>query len=408
MSGTATRPPQDLRESGSLFAVPGIAGAAVRTGVKESGDLDLAVITAEEPMTAAAVFTTNAAAAAPVELSRAVLAREPYVRTVVINSGNANALTGERGTADALAMLDATESACGGPALVLSTGIIGVPLPVEKVRAGIEEAGALLRSGRGNALDVPRAILTTDTVEKTATARTATTPVRTVGGIAKGSGMILPDMATTLGVIATDAPIGPGALDEILREATDRSFHEISVDGDTSTNDALVLLARRPDEGRPEVEGAERAAVAAAITEVARSLAEQVVRDGEGASRVMRIDVTGADTEEDARRVARAIARSSLVKTALAGGDPNWGRILSAAGTAGGGFRPGTATLAIGDHTVFRSGEHCAVEAELLDRAFSGDDVAIALDLGRGTGTGRMYTTDLTHDYVEINSAYTT
>lgn len=252
-----------------------------------------------------------------------------------------------------------------------------------------------------------RAMLTTDKVEKTAAVTTATRPAYTVGGVAKGSGMIHPNMATMLAVIATDAPIHAGSLRTILRHAVERSFHEISVDGDVSTNDAVLLLAKHPGDGPLLSHGAETEVVRA-ICDVAAQLARRIVEDGEGAHRVLTIDVTGAASRADAKRVAAEIARSSLVKTALAGGDPNWGRLLSAAGAAGAAFSPETARLTIGDHLVFADGEPRSLDARALDRAFADPEVRIRLDLGRGRYSGRMLTTDLTHDYVEINSAYTT
>lgn len=387
--------------TGGLFAVPGMLGAACKTGVKPSGALDLALISADETMSAAGVFTTNAAAAACVHLSRAALMNRPEARTLVINSGNANALTGAEGEAHARAMIARAEARCGGPALVLSTGVIGVPLPIERVLGGIDEASRALRHDCGDVVD--RAILTTDSRTKTCALSVGET--FTVGGVAKGSGMIHPNMATMLAVIATDAPLPPGLLHEILVGAVDRSFHEISVDGDTSTNDAVVVLARRPSAQRPAVDVD---AVARGIVAVAEALARQIVEDGEGATRVMEIEITRAAGVDEARRVARAIAGSSLVKTALAGGDPNWGRILSAAGTAGVPIVPADLTLRLGEHVVFHAGRPVVADAEALARAFAGDRVHVALDLARGAHRARMLTTDLSRRYVEINSEYTT
>lgn len=387
-----------------LFSVPGLKGAAVKSGVKPSGDLDLALIVAEEPMAAAGMFTTSSVAAAPVLLAREALTRDPRARVIVINSGNANALTGPRGMRDAEAMAATAEELCGGPAVVLSTGIIGVPLPAEKVLGGIREAAGLLEDGTERS--VARAILTTDTTEKT-------TAVQgdgfVVGGIAKGSGMIHPNMATMLAVLATDAPIVPDLLRPMLKRVVDASFHEISVDGDTSTNDAVLLLSRMPPEGAPA--SCDPAAVERAVTQAARTLAEKIVGDGEGRSRIMEILIEGATSPDEARSVARAIACSSLVKTALAGGDPNWGRIISAAGTAGVPLTPDRLTLQLGDQVVFDRGSPVrldSVHEAALDRHFSGERVRVRLDLARGEHGGRMLTTDLTHRYVEINSEYTT
>lgn len=390
-----------------LSVVPQLRGAAVRSGVKESGELDLALIVADEPMIAAGVFTRNEMAAAPVRLSRLRLHRDPRIRAIVINAGNANALTGTKGRADAERMIRETESACGAPAVVLSTGIIGVPLPIDRVCGGIREAATALSPEFEP--DVPRAIRTTDTTDKIASTQIdAGGRTCHCGGVAKGSGMIHPNMATMLAVVATDAPIAAGELNEILIDAVDESFHRISVDGDTSTNDAVLLLARSPESGAPLLSCAERAEVAAGVTRVCRSLAEQIVADGEGASRVMTIEVRGGSSKEDARAVASSIARSSLVKTALAGGDPNWGRILSAAGNAGVAVDVERVALAIGDQTVFARGSVWEVDRAALERAFSGSRVSVALDLGAGSAHCRQLTTDLTADYVAINSEYST
>jgi glutamate N-acetyltransferase/amino-acid N-acetyltransferase len=383
---------------GGLFAVPGLRGAACATGVKASGELDLALIAADETMSAAGVFTTNATAAAPVWLCRGSLAEDASARAIVINSGNANALTGPDGVTHARAMAARAVAHCGGPALVLSTGVIGVPLPIERVLDGIDRAAPALAPDCGDVVD--RAILTTDSRTKTC-ALGADGYV--VGGVAKGSGMIHPNMATMLAIIATDAPIDAPRLRQLLAAAVDRSFHEISVDGDTSTNDAVLLLARKPAADRPALPSVERAIVA-----VAQSLARQIIQDGEGATRTMEIDVARARSEDDARRIASAIARSSLVKTALAGGDPNWGRILSAAGTAGVDLDVDDITLRLGGVVVFERGRPLTFDAHHLGELFAAAHVHVELDLGRGDHRGRMLTTDLSRRYVEINSEYTT
>ncbi len=404
-------PNPDITElpSGDLFSVPGLRGAAVATGVKPSGNLDLALIVADREMAAAGMFTTSAVAAPPVTLSRECLKRTGRARSIVVNSGNANALTGPRGMSDAEAMVGAVEARCGGPALVLSTGIIGVPLPLDKVMRGIDEAAGELRAAPGDA--VATAILTTDTFAKTA-AVTVTDPATkatyTVGGVAKGSGMIHPNMATMLAVIATDAPVAPEALSGMLSTAVDHSFHCISVDGDTSTSDAVILLAQMPAPGAAALTDAAREALQGAITQVAQKLAEHIIRDGEGMTRLMRIDVEEAASRAEAAKVAESVARSSLVKTALAGGDPNWGRILAAAGNAGIPVRAEDLSLSLGEHLVFERGSPVHVEPTLLANTFASEQVSICLRLGRGVEKAHMLTTDLTKRYVEINSEYTT
>jgi glutamate N-acetyltransferase/amino-acid N-acetyltransferase len=395
------------------LSLPGMRTAAVRSGVKPSGELDLALIDVGQPVTAAAVFTTNELCAPPVTECRARLERDPHVRTVVINSGNANAMTGKAGANDARTMLDRVESRVGGPALVLSTGVIGVPLPMDKVLAGIDRASEELVADAGH--EVARAMLTTDTRAKSSSC-TVTLPadgddperIVTVTGVAKGSGMIHPHMATMLAVIATDAPFEPADAREMLAAAVDASFHTITVDGDTSTNDAVVLLAGGAD--MPVVRRGSRRAelMAAAVQTVAIDLALAIVRDGEGATRVARITVEGARSDAEAREVARSVACSSLVKTALAGGDPNWGRILSAAANAGVGLDGDRLRLRLGGVEVFAGGMPLDYDQDAADRAFSADEVAIDLSLGLGDGSSVMYTTDLTKGYVEINSEYTT
>lgn len=392
---------------GSFFSVPGLSGAAVRTGVKPSGALDLAVVVADEPMAACALFTTNRAAAAPVLVSRERLNAEPVVRSFVVNSGNANALTGARGIENAEAMIKTLEQCAGGPGIVFSTGVIGQQLPVGQVLEGIPRAVEALAEDGG---DLEQAILTTDTCKKTTAVRVALRSGQqvTIGGVAKGSGMIHPNMATMLAYIATDAVISAGELRAIAGRAVDRSFHEISVDGDTSTNDAVLCLARLPTDTEEELDSEDRKRVANAITYVARELAEQIVADGEGKTRVMEVRVEGAASGAEARRVATAVANSSLVKTALAGGDPNWGRIISAAGAAGVDVDPNSISLDLGEHRVFEAGLPTDYDSEAVGHSFSQERVVAVLGLGRGSASSRMLTTDLSQRYVQINSEYTT
>ncbi len=394
---------------GDLFAVPGLRGAALATKVKPSGALDLALVVADAPMTAAGVFTTNAMAAAPVRLCQRVLREHQVVRGIVVNAGNANALTGEQGDRDAEQMSATLDACCGGPSLVLSTGTIGVPLPVKHVCKGIEQAASMLHIRAGS--EVSRAILTTDTTTKTVAAEVIDSEhnIRyTVGGMAKGSGMIHPNMATMLAVMATNAPIDAVTLRALLSRVVAKSFHEISVDGDTSTNDAVILLAQAPPSQQKPLSARQILALETAIGQVAETLALKVVQDGEGMTKLACITVESAKTEQEARAVAQSIARSPLVKTALAGSDPNWGRILSAAGNAGVELSPDHITLKLGSHEVFRRGYVVTCDAAALQQTFAEKNVRIRLDLGQGHACARMYTTDLTHGYISINSEYTT
>jgi glutamate N-acetyltransferase/amino-acid N-acetyltransferase len=406
----------ELRElsEGGLLSVPGLRGAGVACGLKPSGGRDLALVVADEPRPVAGVFTRNALPAAPIVETRARIGRDPHARAIVVNAGNANAMTGNRGLDDARAMIERVEGRCGGPALVLSTGVIGVPMPMDKVEAGIDDAVRSLGAPEADAA-VAEAILTTDTRPKSRAVEVSLPEYRggapvtvRVGGVAKGSGMIHPNMATMLAVVATDAPVLPEALDRMLRRAVDVSFHEITVDGDTSTNDAVLLWGGAGD-GPPLSDDDPRlGALEQGITEVMRQLAGEIVRDGEGASRVMVLHVRGGRDEDEARRVADAVARSSLVKTALAGGDPNWGRILAAAANAGVAIDIERLTLDIGGIRVHEGGLPLEVDARAVDAAFTAAEVVVELDLGAGKGRARRVTSDLTQEYVRINAEYTT
>ena len=398
---------------GDLLSVPGLRGAGVHCGLKQHGELDLAIVAAEHPWIAAGMFTRNQLPAAPVLLCRGRLAHTPAARAVVINSGNANALTGADGARDAALMAEWTEDLCGGPALVLSTGVIGEPLPMERVEAGIKMAAAALSDDAG--AQVAQAMLTTDTCQKICALRVhlgheVGEPDRwvTVGRVAKGSGMIHPDMATMLCVLATDAPLSADAADLVLRRAVDQSFHQITVDGDTSTNDTVLLLADGEAGATIEIDDPRVGILEEAVCVVASDLARQIVADGEGATRLMELFVTGAADADQARKVARAVTGSLLVKTTLAGGDPNWGRIMAAAGASGTRLLPESMSLTIGEVPVMEDGVLLDADPAALARHFSAAEVRVALDLGLGTAATRMITSDITREYVAINADYHT
>ncbi len=398
---------------GTLTSVPGFRAAGIACGIKAGDQPDLALVASERPCVAAGVFTQNRFAAAPVLYDRALLAANPSgMRAVVINSGCANACTGDEGLADTRRMAALAAGAIGCAAdgvLVMSTGVIGVRLPQAKLQAGIPAAARALSADGGAA--AARAIMTTDTRPKTCAVRTWVQgrPV-TVGGMAKGSGMIHPNMATMLALLVTDAVVDPRLLQRILREAADASFNAISVDGDTSTNDTLLLLANGQAGHRPLLDAAtgDTAALAGAVQAVATHLAQAIVRDGEGASRFVSIIVRGAVDQADARRAANAVARSPLVKTALCGADPNWGRVLCAVGYSGAEVDPTRAALWFGDLALVAGG--CPLDydeaqaAEILRRP----QVAITVDLGLGPGEATVWTCDLTHGYIDINAHYRT
>src|SRR5256714_5342351 len=323
---------------GSVTSPGGFTAAAAHAGLKSGGALDVALLLSTTSCATAGVFTRNALRAAPVSYDPDRLTERPgRVPAVAMNARVANACTSAPGLESARAMARCAEEATGLPprtALVLSTGVIGVPLPIDKVAAALRQAAAKLSSDAG--VDAARAIMTTDTRPKHCAVRLEGTTAITIGGVAKGAGMIHPDMATLLGVITTDAVSEPGVLGPFLRRVADRTFNAISVDGDTSTNDTVLLLANGSSGIDPSRDGTLWKHFEEAVIEVARTLALAVAVDGEGATKQLQSHVVGAPTEANAREVGRAIARSSLVKTAIYGGDPNWGRVLAAAGAAGG------------------------------------------------------------------------
>jgi glutamate N-acetyltransferase/amino-acid N-acetyltransferase len=390
----------------------GFRFAGVAAGIKKTDGLDLALVVSEAPCAAAAVFTRNAFPAAPVIYDRALVAENPAaLRAVAINSGCANACTGDGGLADATAMAQAAEAAMGLPArsgVVMSTGVIGSRLPMDCVMGGIRAAAARLAEDGWQA--AATAILTTDTRAKTA--------FRQIGdarlfGMAKGAGMIHPNMATMLSVVVTDAAIAPKTLAAMLHTAADASFNSISVDGDTSTNDTLLVLANG-------LAGpVESAHFTAALTELCVDLAQQIVRDGEGATKFITVQVAGAASDHDARCAAKAVANSPLVKTAFYGSDANWGRILAAIGYSGAQVDPARAALWVaGAPDDCREGGACVqlvaagqpldYSEEAASAIFARPEITVLADLGLGTGHATVWTCDLSHDYVSINGHYRT
>jgi len=384
----------------SVTAAHGFAAAGVSAGIRPSGRPDVALVRALVPAVGAALWTTNRVQAAPVTVSKRHLSlAEP--QAVLINAGVANAATGRQGEEDAVASAVGLADALGlepEQVLVLSTGVIGARLPLDKVLAGAQAAADELSAEGGDA--AAGAILTTDSGPKVAVRQSCGF---TVGGMAKGAGMIHPRLATMLVVITTDYPLNAGEAEAFLRPAVARSFNRISVDGDCSTNDAVILLANGAS-------GADRDddAFAAALDEVCGDLARQVVADGEGATVVLEIGVNGAASTAEAEAIARRIATSPLVKTAAFGHDPNWGRVLMAAGSApyGDGFAEldtERLTVAFGGIAVFADGAPTGSVPELV-----GPVCRIDLELGLGDGSAGYLASDLTYDYVRINAEYTT
>lgn len=399
--------------AGNGVTAPGgyLAGAAA-ADIRGKGDgrTDVALLFSARPAVPAAVFTTNRVQAAPLHLTRRHVLGGA-IRAVVVNSGNANACTGPRGEADALATAGAAASALDVPVkqvVVASTGVIGVPLPLARVEKGVRLAAASLSVEGGPT--AAAAILTTDTFVKQASVRVriGSVPV-TIGGMAKGSGMIHPNMATMLAFLTTDAAVAAGAWQRLLGRVVARTFNRITVDGDTSTNDMVLALANGAA-GVPELDEASPgwAVFARGLESVALSLARDIARDGEGATRLIEVAVRGAADEDEAVAVARTVAGSSLVKTAVHGADANWGRILAAAGRSGVPLEPERVDIWIGPVQVAAAGQGLSFAEDEARRVMTRDVVTLVLDLGRGTAEAVAFGCDLSSGYVEINAHYRT
>jgi glutamate N-acetyltransferase/amino-acid N-acetyltransferase len=408
----------NLKAPEFLAPVKGVRLGVAEAAIKKPGRKDLLLIAFAPGARAAGVFTKNAFAAAPVLLCRERLKGAPpggssTIRALLVNSGNANAATGQGGLADARLTTTAAANALGCDArwvLPFSTGVIGQRLPVQRMCVAAGVAAAALREDGW--LRGAQAIMTTDTVAKGASRRVPTSQGEvTVTGIAKGVGMVCPDMATVLGFVATDARLPLAAVKRILKEAVAVSFNCASVDGDTSTNDACMLVATAQVGERDIVPGGkDYKAVAKAVTEVCIELAQAIVRDGEGATRFVTLEIGGARSVAEARKVAYSIAHSPLVKTALFAGDANWGRIAMAIGNAG---VPGLAQDKVGlalDHvTLLRRGQpHPDYREELGAAVLAKREYTISVDLGRGKASARLWTCDLSYEYVKINAEYRT
>lgn len=395
---------------GGVTAPRGFRAAGLHCGIKANGKHDLALVVSDTPASAAAVFTTNQAQAAPVLVSKAHLAASHgQARAVVSNSGCANACTGPQGMADATEMAALTAAALGvapDEVLVASTGVIGVNLKMPALRGGIPRAVAAL-SPEGGA-DAAVAIMTTDPFPKSAAVEVVT-PAGTfrVGGMTKGSGMIEPRMATMLGYLTTDAAVDPVRLRKVLVEACRFTFNAITVDGEPSTNDCVFALANGAS--GVTIDDATEAALFEGFRAVAKTLALGIVRGGEGATKLVALTVTGAATDADAWMAARAIANSLLVKTAIHGADPNWGRLVAAAGRSGARFVLDGARVRIGELVLFEQGRPFDERAPQAAAYLRGTDLDIEVDLGTGgTFTATVWTCDLSKMYVQINAEYRT
>ena len=404
----------DMSNASQSVIPRGFRFGAAKAGLKKSGNTDFALIVADEPASAAAAFTANRVTAAPLIIDKENLrASGSKVRVVAINAGNANCAVGQAG-------LDAARATCAAAAEIFgcrpeevfpsSTGIIGVPLPAEKLIAALPTLAASLGSEFDHFLEVAQAILTTDTVEKTAFARLEIDgkEVR-IAALCKGSGMIHPQLvphATMLVYILTDAAIEPSVLDRYLRASIDLSFNRISVDGDTSTNDTVLLLAS----GASGVSiGPDNPPFATALTQVCKSLARQIVADGEGITHVVELHIDGAKDDADALLVAKAIAHSPLVKTAWAGADPNWGRLVAAIGYSGADIDPDRIDIQFGDLPICVNGGRAPEYDEVTAHAYIAQpEFTVNIQLHQGTGSCIFWTTDLTVEYIHINADYST
>jgi glutamate N-acetyltransferase/amino-acid N-acetyltransferase len=395
-----------------LHPVPGVEIGIAMAGVRKANRRDLTVFTLAEGSVVAGVFTENRFCAAPVQLCRRHLAGGSAIRAMVVNTGNANAGTGADGLARAGSTCAALARELGlatEQVLPFSTGVIMETLPNDRIEAALPAALADRRAAHWGA--AAEAIMTTDTVAKAASRQIVLGGVTvTVTGIAKGAGMIRPNMATMLGFVATDAKVAPRALQQLVREAADRSFNRITVDGDTSTNDSFILIAtgQAAHAEIAELESAEGAALREAVIAVSQQLAQAIVRDGEGATKFITVRVEGGATKDECRRVAYAIAHSPLVKTAFFASDPNLGRILAAVGYAGiDDLDQGLIDLYLDDvHVATQGGRHPAYQEADGQRVMKQAEITVRVDLHRGPGRATVWTCDFSHDYVTINADY--
>ena len=398
---------------GGLLAAKGFKASTVSCGINtpQGERKDLVVVAADAPSSAAGVFTTNKVQAAPVVLSKAHVANG-MAQAIVVNSGNANACNGDAGIRDARAMVDAVADDLGiasEQVLIASTGVIGRPMPMDCIQAGIQEATALINAGGG--ADAAEAIMTTDTVPKSHAIQADIEGYTvTIGGISKGAGMICPNMATMIAVITTDAAIAPGVLKTALRTAVGASFNCISVDGDMSTNDTVFVLANGAADN-PMITTADSTGYhpfEEALQKVCAVLARKIARDGEGATKFVEIQVNGAVSDEEARTIGMTVANSLLVKTAIYGKDPNWGRIICAVGYADAASDPDRIDLFLGGHQLTKDGQGLPLDEPTMRGELETEDIQVRIELNMGEGAAKVWTCDMSHEYVTINAEYTT
>lgn len=398
---------------GSVTTPQGFRAGGLHCGLKKTTRHDLGAIVCDVPATAAAVYTLNAFQAAPIKVTKDSLNGRGTLQAVIVNSGNANACTGKQGDEDAFAMRAAAAQAFGVPetaVAVASTGVIGEPLKMDRVLQGISDIAGRLGGGAQEADDFSQAILTTDLVKKEVCVRvTVNGKTVHIAGTSKGSGMIHPNMATMLGFMTTDARIAHGDLQRLLGQVTDATFNMITVDGDTSTNDMLVVMASGAvDTDTLSPAHPDWAAFAAGFHYVCEVLAKAIARDGEGATKLVEVNVSGAISNDAARAIAKTVIGSSLVKSAVFGADANWGRIIAAVGRAGQPVNTETVDIRLGDIVVLEQSRPIRFDEAVALEYLKGTDVAIYVDLHMGEGQATAWGCDLTYDYVRINAAYRT
>lgn len=398
--------------NGGINAPMGFKAAGVNAGIRKKNKCDLSLIFSQYPASAAGAFTLNKVKAAPLLLTMSNL-ESGMAQAVVVNSGNANSCNGQQGMADARRMADLTGELLGiepGLVVVSSTGVIGQPLPMDKIEQGIRMASSALSENKDGGTAAAEGIMTTDTVLKEAAIRinVGGKPV-TIGAMAKGSGMIHPNMATMLCFITTDASVPAACLKDMLRKAVDKSFNMVTVDGDTSTNDMVVILANGAagsetlDFGHPDLP-----VFQSALNHICIKLAKMIAGDGEGATKTIEVQVKGACSHADARKAASTIAGSNLVKTAVFGEDANWGRIITALGYSGAEFNPDVVDIFLGPVQVAQNGAGLAFDEIAAKEVLQGTETVITVDLKNGEASATAWGCDLTYDYVRINASYRT
>ncbi len=396
-------------ENGSITSVQGIKATGIHSGLKRKRK-DLALIFSEEPCNVAGTFTLNKVKAAPLLVSQELIDKGGKVKAILINSGNANACTGDRGYADALKSQKYCAKKLGinqSEVVISSTGVIGEYMPMHILKTGIETIVNQLTDDGG--IKAAKAIMTTDLIEKTFAVKVQLSSGEiTIGGIAKGSGMIMPNMATMLSFISTDAQIDTPLLKKMLLQSVNNSFNKISVDGDTSTNDMVVLMANGTSKIEIEENSKDAKLFLEALQAITIEMAKMIVVDGEGASKLVTVAITGCKTDEDANLIAQTICNSPLVKTAIYGSDANWGRILSAAGRSGVDLDPSKVEIKFDDMLILGKDYQHNFDEEEATTVLSKDEITISVNLNAGTGKSTWWTCDFTEKYIEINASYRT